>query len=85
MSQVDRVQKIILRLKNLGQEQILSKIRRLNEGLKVKRLSDLTEHMAVQPAGTTFERYVTVIKNLADAFFPIANYRNRSSRLFNCG
>ena len=27
--------------------------------------------MTVQPAGTTFDGFVTVVKNLADAFFPI--------------
>ena len=72
MSAVDRLRKIILRLKNLGQEQTeLSKITRLKEGLKVgKRLSELTGHKAVQPAGITFEGYATVVKNLADAFIP---------------
>ena len=47
---------IILLLKNIGQEQTkLSKITRLEEGLKVERLSELKGHLAVQPAGTTFE------------------------------
>ena len=72
MSAVDRLRKIILRLKNLGQEQTeLSKITRFKKGLKVERLSELTGHMAVQPAGITIEGYyVTVVKSLADASFP---------------
>ena len=50
MSAVDRLRKIILWLKNLGQEQTeLSKITRLKERFKVERLSELTGHMAVQP------------------------------------
>ena len=45
MSAVDRLRKVILLLKNLGQEQTeLSKITRLKEGLKVERLSELTGH-----------------------------------------
>ena len=28
--------------------------------------------MAVQPAGTSFEEDVTVVKNLADAFLPMS-------------
>ena len=35
----------------------------------VERLSELTGHMTVQPAGTSFEGCVTVVKNLANAFF----------------
>ena len=60
MSAVDRLRKIILRCKNLGQEQTeLSKIIRPIEGLRVERLSGQTGHMTVQPAGTRFEGYVS--------------------------
>ena len=65
MSAMDRLRKILLWLKNLGQEQIeLSKMTRLKEGEKVDRIFELTWNTA-----TSFERHVTVEKNLADVYF----------------
>ena len=79
MSTVDRLRKIILRLKNLGLEQVeLSKITRFKVGL-----SELTGHMAVQPAGTIFEGYVTVVKNLADAFFPDSKLSEQKQSVYS--
>lgn len=37
---------------------------------KLERIEELAGHLAVQPARTNFEGYVTAVKNLADVFFP---------------